>query len=138
MRLWLRFRRSLRFIRTWGFIGPTVAGMLVFFSTYLAPATKDDPTAGAGLSAALIAFCFAFTLILDPKGTENWWISLIRKLCMGVVALGGAYLWIASEAGLHPQDPELHFSISFLLILILAISFLVILLGTSFSGTSEG
>ena len=105
-KLWSRFV-------TWLFLGPATAAILMYANTLM---ISREPVDGVvwnfGLVASLIAFCFGFMLVSEPRTPEALWVFLFRKAFMMIVAMSGAHLWAAGEAELHPLDEQMVSTIS--------------------------
>ena len=91
------FRTAGRYLAVYWYVVCTTLAVAAFLSPLL---MEGDP----GFHAAILAMCLAATMITEIAYMRKERPRRLPALMMGLMALAGAYLWIADEAGTHPAD----------------------------------
>ena len=121
----------------WWYCVAALVAVAVFVNALDAASTDEDPTGNAGLSAALLGLCTAGMLFGESLHSRRGSNRRLPKVLMGVVAIAGAYLWIAGEADIHPADPVLLRLVSFTWIAASFVTILVPLIGIAIGSKSD-
>ena len=116
------------------YIVSVILGIVTFVAALIAEPTADDPAGEAGLYAALVALCTAGIIFAEALMESK--DHLLPKICIGLGTLATAYLWIASEAGVHPKNPNLLGNVLLLYLLAAAVFSMPMLLMVT-SGASN-
>ena len=104
-------------IVTWGYWIIGLIAVIAFVAPLLEPATQEDPTGGAGVSAPIIALCTAAILLSQALGSGGMRLRRMPSIFIGIGSVASAYLWIAAEGRVHPFDPQLPLILGILLLL---------------------
>ena len=104
-------------IVTWGYWAIGLIAVAAFVAPLFETATEEDPTAGAGTSAPIIALCTAAVLLSQAVGRGGMRFRRMPSIFIGIGSVASAYLWMASEARVHPFDPQLPLILGILLLL---------------------
>ncbi len=103
-------------IVTWGYWAIGLVAVVAFLAPLLEPATEEDPTGGAGVSAPIIALCVAAVLLSQALSSGGMRLRRVPSIFIGIGSVASAYLWIAAEARVHPSDPQLPLILGILLL----------------------
>ena len=120
---------------TWLFSMVVFIVIMSITTALLEEATEEAPSGVAGFSAALIALCTAAMVFTEPRRLGSLALRM-RRLCIGLGAMAGAYLWLADEANVHPTDPELFGAMSLVLIAAALVTITIPLLTGTFTSES--
>ncbi len=104
-------------IVTWGYWAIGLIAVAAFMAPLFNPATEEDPTGGAGVSAPVIALCTAAVLLSQAVGSGGMRFRRMPSIFIAIGSVTSAYLWMAAEARVHPFDPQLPLVLGILLLL---------------------
>ena len=107
MNLGTEIAAFVRAITAWWYWTLGVIAAAAIAAPMLAESTESDPSAGAGVSAPIVALCTAAIVFSEAMHAGELRIRRIPSIFVGIGGLGSAYLWIADAAKTHPANPEL-------------------------------
>ena len=125
-------RGFVDFIMGWWLCIPIFLGIATIAAAVL------DTTRESVIYAPLLALCTA-TLIMTRYAIPGGPIRRrIEGISIGIGSIGSAYLWIASDLGVHPTSLELLQTLGFVVFLVATLAFIIpMIVWISKSGSDE-
>ena len=117
--------KLLQWLRGYWYVVCGCFAGLVFLNAMLTHGSHENPAAVAGWSAAMLAMCVGAIALAEAAYRQGQPVRRAPGVFLGVVAIAGAYLWIADEVGVHPADPMLFGAVGVLWIAVAVFAFAV-------------
>ena len=127
----VNWRRAFEtIVNRWSGIA-AVAAAIAFLIPFLKAPTDQDPTGSAGPFAPIVALCVAAMILAESVKRGGLRIQRMPSIFIGLGSMGSAYLWMATESGAHPLDPELPLTLAILFAMAVTLTLTVPLIAWS-------